>query len=434
VASQQDRQFGYFSGYMAVTHSFAIGRDESFQQIEKLTKSHSLHSSESLCRLLRYLAEHTLDHPGVALKEYQIATEVLGRPPGFDPQSDSTVRVQAGRLRVKLAEYYSHEGVNDPILVEIPKGSYVLAFQFRGKPGNVVMEAPRIELPPRKTEVQPSNRRWAIAVAVLLVLLAVSVATSGFLLSRERTQPVAAQAVPAAYRLFWDRFLYGPQEPLVVFSNGSFVGRPETGMRYFNPASDTRAFILDHYTGVGEVLAIHQLDRVFFLLNRQLRVKRGALFTLDDAKNNDLIFVGSPSENLTLLDIPGTREFIFKRLDSGPRNGDLAVRNVHPQLGEPENFLATPANQPTVEDYAVVALLPGLDPARSVLILAGNSTFGTQAAVEFVCREDSIKELLQRLNVSIAAELKPFEALLRVKIAHGVPVVEELVAIRSRSN
>jgi hypothetical protein len=375
-----------------------------------------------------------MDHPGVALKEYQIATEVLGRPAVFDPQSDSTVRVQAGRLRVKLAEYYAHEGADDPILVEIPKGSYVLVFQLRGKPGTALTPAPQMELAEKKDEIQPSNRRWVITVAILLVLLLASVVTSAVLLSRDRSQPAAAQAVPAVYRLFWSHFVDGPQEPLVVFSNGNFVGRPETGMRYFNPASDARSFILDHYTGVGEVLAIHQLDRVFFLLNRPLRVKRGALFTLDDAKNNDLIFVGSPSENLTLLDIPGTREFIFKRLDSGRRKGDLAVLNVHPQPGEPGNFLATPANQPTVEDYAVIALLPGLDPSRSILILAGNSTFGTQAAVEYVCREDSIKELLRRLNVSKTADLKPFEALLRVKIAHGVPVVEDLVALRSRSN
>jgi len=79
-------------------------------------------------------------------------------------------------------------------------------------------------------------------------------------------------------------------------------------------------------------------------------------------------------------------------------------------------------------------LLPGLDPSRSILILAGNSTFGTEAAVEFVCREDSIKELLHRLHVSKASDLKPFEALLHVKIAHGVPVVTELVALRNRSN
>jgi hypothetical protein len=384
--------------------------------------------------LLRYLAEHSLDHPGVALKEYQIATEVLGRPPGFDPQSDSTVRVQAGRLRVKLAEYYNHEGTNDPILVEIPKGSYVLSFQLRGRPEVIVSQpAPRIEVVEKKPEVRPSKRVWIVATGILLVLLAVSVVTSGFLLSRQ-SAPSTAQPVPAAYQLFWSRFLVGPQEPLVIFSNGNFVGRPETGMRYFNPASDARSFILDHYTGVGEVLAIHQLDRVFFLLNRPMRVKRGALFTLDDAKNNDLIFVGSPSENLTLLDIPGTREFVFKRLESGPRKGDLAVINVHPQKGESESFLATPANQPTVEDYAVVALLPGLDPSRSILILAGNSTFGTQAAVEYVCRADSIKDLLRRLNVSKAGDLKSFEALLRVKIAHGVPVVEDLVALRNRSN
>ena len=419
---------------MAVTHSFDIGREQCFQQIERLTKSHSLHSSESLCRLLRYLAEHSLDHPGVALKEYQIATEVLGRPSGFDPQSDSTVRVQAGRLRVKLAEYYAHEGHNDPIVVEMPKGSYVLSFQLHGAPEPVVAPTPRLEVAEPKTEVAPPNRKWLIAVGVLLVLLAVSVVLSAIVLSRVRPEVATSVPIPAAYQIFWSRFTKGPQEPLVVFSNGNFVGRPETGMRYFNPASDARAFILDHYTGVGEVLAIHQLDRIFFMLNQPLRVKRGALFTLDDGKNNDLIFVGSPSENLTLLDIPGTREFIFGRMDSGPRKGDLAVLNVHPQPGEPTAFLATPPNQATVEDYAVVALLPGLDPSRSILILAGNSTFGTQAAVEYVCREDSLNEIFRKLKVSKASDLKPFEALLRVKIAHGVPVLEEMVAIRSRSN
>ena len=173
---------------------------------------------------------------------------------------------------------------------------------------------------------------------------------------------------------------------------------------------------------------------MFYMLNRPLRVKRGALFSLDDAKNNDLIVVGSPSENLTLVDIPGTREFVFQRLDSGRRKGDLAVRNVHPLPGEPKLFLATPANQATVEDYAVVSLLPGLDPSRSILILAGNSTFGTQAAVEYVCREDSIKELLQRLRVSKASDLKPFEALLHVKIAHGVPVMTDLLSVRNRGH
>lgn len=421
---------------MAVTHSFALGREQCFQQIDKLIKSHSLHTSESLCKLLRYLAEHSLDHPGVGLKEYQIATEVLGRPAGFDPQSDSTVRVQAGRLRVKLAEYYTHEGADDPILVEIPKGSYALTFHVRaGKSG--VQAAPPIALEPaiKKEEAPAFSRGMVITFAVFSVLLAASLSTTAILLSqRTRTQAASSASVPAAYQIFWNRFLTGPQQPWVIFSNGNFVGRPETGMRYFNPSSDARSFILDHYTGVGEVLAIHELDHVFALLNRPIRVKRGALFSLDDAKNNDLIFVGSPSENLTLLDVPGTQEFIFQRLDSGPRKGDLAVVNVHPLPGEPKTFLGTPANRPTTEDYAIVSLLPGLDPSRSILILAGDTTFGTQAAVEFVCREDSVKQLLDRLHVSRPSDLKPFEALLHVKIAHGVPVVTDLVSVRNRSH
>ncbi len=421
---------------MSVTHIFAVGREQCFHQIDTLTKSHSLHSSESLCKLLRYLAEHSLDHPGIALKEYQIATEVLGRPAGFDPQSDSTVRVQAGRLRVKLSEYYAHEGANDPILVEIPKGSYALTFQLRTPQQGIRATGPiKVETPATKPEAVPSTRGWAIAVGVLSVLLLVAVIVMGVLLSqRTRSQAAVSRHAPPSTQIFWDRFVSSPQQPWIIFSNGSFVGRPETGMRYFNPSSDTKAFILDHYTGVGEVLAIHQLDLVFSTLNRPIRVKRGALFSLDDAKNNDLIFVGSPSENLTLADIPGSREFVFERLDSGPRKGDLAVLNVHPQSGEPKMFLATPANQPTVEDYAVVSLLPGLDSSRSILILAGNSTFGTQAAVEFVCQENSISELLRRMNVTKAGDLKYFEALLHVKIVHGVPVMTNLVSFRLRED
>jgi hypothetical protein len=69
-----------------------------------------------------------------------------------------------------------------------------------------------------------------------------------------------------------------------------------------------------------------------------------------------------------------------------------------------------------------------------ILILGGNCTFGTQAAVEYVCREDSVKELLQRLKVAKVTELTRFEALLHVNIAHAVPVMTDLVSVRNRSH
>ena len=420
---------------MALSHTFALDRDQCFQEVERLTNSHSLRGSESLCKLLRYLAEHTLDHPGVALKEYQIATEVLGRPAGFDPQSDSTVRVQAGRLRVKLSEYYSHEGPGDPIVVELPRGSYALSFHLR-PPGTesqhfspIILDAATIT-----RQAPPSNRGWAMAVLVLSLVLASSLVTTATLLSlRNKSQTATGQPVAPVYQIFWNRFVTSPQQPWVIFSNASFVGHPQTNMHYFNAASNPRGVILDHYTGVGEVLAVHQLDHVFTLLNRQIRVKRGALFSLDDAKNNDLIFIGSPAENLTLLEIPGTQQFVFRKAPA-PRNGDVEVVNVHPDPGESETYMASPSNQPITEDYAVIGLEPGIDPVRSMLILAGTTTIGTQAAAEYVCREDSLGELLRRLRVTKAEDLTPFEALLRVKVSRGVPVKTDLLAVRKRPN
>ena len=419
---------------MSVTPLHAVGeREQYWRQIDRLAASHTLHGSESLCKLLRYLAEHALHQPGVPVKEYQIATEVFGRPPGFDPQVDSTIRVQAGRLRLKLAEYYSTEGIEDPIIVELPKGSYLVTFHHR----TPAMEAKKAEAPTPDSRAEALLRRrvrlWAISTITLAILVvAAAMFISGLLAARESSRSSLPDTTGslAAYQTFWRAFATGPEQPWVIFSNGAFVGRPETGMRYFNAARDSREHILDHYTGVGEVLAIHELDRTFGLLNQQIRVKRGSLLSLDDAKNNNLIFVGSPAENLTLRDIPGTQEFIFQRVESGPRKGDLGVTNVHPQADEPRVFLASPSDTTLTEDYSVISLLRGLNPGRSVMILAGTTTIGTQAAVEYVCRQSSLEELLLRLSVSKNGEVKPFEAVLRVTVKRGVPVQTELVALR----
>jgi hypothetical protein len=218
----------------------------------------------------------------------------------------------------------------------------------------------------------------------------------------------------------------------VIFSNAAFVGRPETGMRYYDSRQDSKSAVYDHYIGVGEVLAIHALDEAFGTLGQKIRVKRGSLFSLDDVKNNDLIFVGSPSENLSLLDIPGTQEFVFQRVASGPRQGDLSIVSKHPKPGEAANYLASPSNVPLTEDYSVVGLVPGIGSGHYVMILAGTTTFGTQGAVEFVCRQESVEKLLHAIPNSSAGPIKPFEALVRVKIARGVPVGSELVAVRAR--
>jgi hypothetical protein len=411
-----------------------VERERNLRQIDRLVTSQTLHGSESLCKLLRYLATHAVEQPGVPVKEYQIATEVFARPADFDPQVDSTIRVQAGRLRVKLTEYYASEGTEDPIVVELPKGTYALAFHHRVIPSknHDIAEADRI-----RTEPPIRSRSWMIATFLMAaVLIVAAVAIAALLASRKASAggtDTAQNPAPAALQHFWKPFVSGKDEPWVIFSNAAFVGRPEMGMRYYDPKRDSRGVIFDHYTGVGEVLAVHDLDQVFAEQNRQIRVKRGSLFSLDDAKSNNLIFVGSPSENLTLQEIPGTKEFVFQREAEGPRKGDLAIINEHPQSGEASKFLASPSSEPIAEDYAVVAFIPGLNPSQSVLILAGTTTFGTQGAVEFVCHDQNVADLLLRLSSSPTGNVKPFEAVLREKVERGVPVSTQLVAVHERT-
>src|SRR6516165_1646896 len=377
------------SCYIDVTGVVVSEKAQLQAAVERLVASHALHGSESLCKLLRYLAKRAQEQPGLQVKEYQIATEVFGRHADFDPQVDSFVRVQAGRLRTKLAEYYGSEGAAERLVVELPKGNYALTLHERPVPagGNgagidtATTAIGKIHAPSGRQLLTPVLSAALVAALLFIAWLVAS-----------RKDPnavnrIGAPAAPAVFRVFWDGFSREDQEPWVIFSNAAFVGRPDTGMRYYDAAKDGKSPILDHYTGVGEVLAVHNLDLVFGALHQSLRVKRGSLFSLDDAKNNDLIFIGSPSENLTLLDIPSTREFVFKQITSGSRMGTMEIINAHPESGEPKEFLPTAPDQTLAEDYSIIALKRGLNPAHSVLILAGDTTIGTQAAVEYVCQQ-----------------------------------------------
>lgn len=100
-------------------------------EVERILASEKFARSKRLRSLLRFTVTQTLQGNADMLKEYVIGTEVLKKPDSYDPRSDSLVRVLASRLRVKLKEYYSDGGSEDPLVIEFPKGKYVPKFQRR---------------------------------------------------------------------------------------------------------------------------------------------------------------------------------------------------------------------------------------------------------------------------------------------------------------
>jgi len=405
-------------------------------QIDRIAESALFQGSEGLCRLMEYLAEHALNFPGKHLKEYQIAIEALGRPAGFDPHSDSSVRVQVGRLRNKLAEYYSSLGADDPILIEVPKGRYSLRFQNRCVRPE---DASASHLVPVPVSTAPATRfssaKGALIVVALLVIAMVAMAALGSISRRSRATSAAHPGIGSnrpqtALEEFWSPFVHGPEQPFVVFKNASFVGNADIGMRRFDSSRDNPNQLIEHYTGVGEVMGVLELDQLFSKFGSHFRIKRAGLFTVDDARDNNLIFIGPPNKNLSLDEIPSTREFVLRRIADGPHRYKRVIVDNHPRRGVTDVYAAPSSGHPVEVGYAVVALERGLNPSHWTLYLEGTSTMATEGAVDFVCNEDSIGTLLNRLHVLSSANLMPFETLLRVKIANDVPLESQLLELR----
>jgi len=99
--------------------------------LAKVLSSQMFIKSERQQRFLSYIMAETLEGRAEKLKGYNIGIDVFDREPSFDPAIDSIVRVEAGRLRSKLREYYDDEGADDPVRFKLPKGSYAIQIDWQ---------------------------------------------------------------------------------------------------------------------------------------------------------------------------------------------------------------------------------------------------------------------------------------------------------------
>ena len=114
-------------------------------QLTKVLSSPSFASSPRMSRFLKYVVETTLEGKRALIKEYVIALEVFDKSDAYDPREDSTVRTDASKLRARLSRYYENEGHGDPVIISIPKGGYVPAFQSqRGEMAAISATAQRL--------------------------------------------------------------------------------------------------------------------------------------------------------------------------------------------------------------------------------------------------------------------------------------------------
>jgi TolB-like protein len=142
-------------------------------ELEKVLSSAMFANATRLSRFLRFVVEQTLAGSAAQIKEYPIGVEVFDRGEVFDPRVDPVVRVEARRLRAKLAEYYETDGHNDEVKIALPKGSYVPVFE---------QTEPAVE-----TRERRKFPRWALP-AVIVVVAAAAI----YLTASQRREPIVA--------------------------------------------------------------------------------------------------------------------------------------------------------------------------------------------------------------------------------------------------
>ena len=142
--------------------------DDIRKELNRIINSSPFRDAYRLTSFLSFIVEMTLAGNGNRLKAYTIAVEALGRGADFDPQTDPIVRVEAVRMRQALARYYSGIGRNDPLVIEVPRGSYVPAFRCgnaceRLKPRAAVASLAALLKPEHQQSAEIAGRRQELS-------------------------------------------------------------------------------------------------------------------------------------------------------------------------------------------------------------------------------------------------------------------------------
>lgn len=133
-------------------------------ELERILISRCFRSRKVLQKFLRYIVEESLAGNAIHITQQNIAINGLDRHKSFDNIDNPLVRVQAGRLRKQLEDYYATEGRFNPIRIELPMGSYRPEFHQHisvpAEPEHYLSQGPSVVCLPR-TFITDTTLGWS---------------------------------------------------------------------------------------------------------------------------------------------------------------------------------------------------------------------------------------------------------------------------------
>lgn len=377
-------------------HRFAmVVEADASAQVRRILESKAFKTSEVHRNLLNYLAGKSIAGDADSLKEYTVGLDVFSKPSSYDPRQESVVRMHMARLRQKLGEYYRTEGVEDSVIVDVPKGGFKVTFDLKPLPPEPEPPPPAaIPLPP------PKSYLWELVLAGLLVA-AIAVA-SYFGLRLRQVEQTTNLTVPSTWtpelRELWAP-LIAQDRPLVVCLATEARADVKSAPSVTGLATANGAFLL------GQFLA-NRIQNVY--------VTGSDALTMPELTMGNLVYLGQPANRLADA-MPHDQQFIS---DSD------GVRNLHPGPGEPALFgdSISQGSKEVVESYGLITHVPGLNAKGDILYISGSHTFDVTAGVEAFTDAALAKTLVTALRKPSGKLPSYYQIVIRVRSMDDTPI------------
>lgn len=417
--------------------------DPRWQLLSRILLTEPFRKSHRLPTLLLYLAEHSLRGHPEEMTEQRIGTAVFGKPSDYSPAEDSAVRVHMRQLRLRLHEYFAREGQDEPIVVDVPKGSYGLVFQPAHTRPVFPIEPPALELAVAPVAAEPPRTKtWLWPALFCAAVLAAILCGIGWYRTAQSRAEVEAVPWPLS------AVMQNGRQTRVVVSDGAsmlrlLANKEFTLDQYLSPGflnamtpghmDDNLARLVKYIsdsqiTSFADTLMASTFVQLAGPARSNLLVCTARDLNRREIDGGNLVFVGGPTSNpwVSLF----SDRLNFEVVEDGV-GGKMYFRNRQPQPGEQPVYEGLRYTGSGGEDYATIALVPGSSGPGNVLILQGLREEGTEALAILLADKADRTQLERALKIDDGTRTPVyFEALVRARTVAGAPVAFSLVATR----
>lgn len=385
-------------------------------ELKRVMESETFLRAPRLSSLLRYICERSSEQRYLELTEQQIGIYVFHRAPGYNSAEDTIVRGNVRHLRQRLATYYLGEGAQNPLRIEIPKGSYIAQFKvqstFAQTDADAKPEALSSSLDTESVEEKRDQRWWLMPAACVCVLL-----SGGFLWAH-----MLAARTPSD--LLWQTLFTRDRKTLIVPGDAGlnlFEVTERRGvdlqqytrqefLQYATQASETPSNNVGNlaYTTISDLQLTNKLIRLPQADSDRTEVRYSRDLTAHDLPKANLILMGSPSFNPWVLAFQSGLTFNFHW---DPVSNVFTITNNAPLAHELPAYVWSPHNS-VKQGFTLVTLTNNPQGSGRVLLIEGMTTGGIFAGVNFLFDSQLLDPVLQKAKRPDGS-LKNFEILLR---------------------